>query len=92
MAKTKVQISIDSDLLEAVDEYCDKNYMNRSWVFSQAVLQVVNQQKVVDAMINVSIAVRKAVESGCSIDDETRKDIESFETLSKMFLKGSRIE
>ena len=89
MAKTKVQISIDSDLLEAVDEYCDKNYMNRSWVFSQAVLQLVNQQKVIDAMTNVSVAVRKAVESGNSIDDDTRKEIETFEALSSMFI-GSR--
>ena len=89
MAKTKEQISIDSDLLEAVDEYCDKNYMNRSWVFSQAVLQLVNQQKVIDAMTNVSVAVRKAVESGNSIDDDTRKEIETFEALSSMFI-GSR--
>ena len=87
MAKTKVQISIDDDLLHDVDDYCNKNYMTRSWVFSQGVLQLVNQQKVIDAMMNVSIAVRKAVEKGNSIDDDTLRQIETFETLSKMFIK-----
>lgn len=87
MAKTKVQISIDDDLLHDVDDYCNKNYMTRSWVFSQGVLQLVNQQKVIDAMMNLSIAVRKAVEKGNSIDDDTLRQIETFETLSKMFIK-----
>lgn len=59
--------------------------MNRSWMISQAVLQLVNQQKMVDSITNVSLALKKAAETGC-IDDDTKKQIESFEVLSKMFI------
>lgn len=85
MAKTKVQITMDDDLLQSVDDYCDKNYMNRSWMISQAVIQLVNQQKMFDAISNISFALKKAIEQG-SIDDETKKDMESFESLCKIFL------
>lgn len=85
MAKSKLQITMDSDLLADVDLYCEKNHMNRSWMISQAVVQLVNQQKMVDSIINVSLALKKAAEIGC-IDDETKKQIEFFEVLSKMFV------
>lgn len=88
MAKTKVQITIDSELLKDVDDYCDRNYMNRSWLISQALVQVINQQKVVDSMLNLSISLKKAVERG-DIDDDVKKEIESFDALSKLFL-GNR--
>ena len=86
MAKEKVQITMDSDLLKAVDDYCDQNYMNRSWMISQACLQVVNQQKLIDAIGTMSIAIKKCAEVG-ELDDATRKEMEKFETLSKMFIK-----
>lgn len=86
MAKSKLQITMDSDLLADVDSYCESNHMNRSWMISQAVQQLVNQQKMVDSITNVSLALKKAAETG-SIDDETRKQIEAFEVLSKMFIK-----
>lgn len=85
MAKTKLQITIDSELLKDVDDYCDKNYMNRSWLISQALVQVINQQKVIDSMLNLSISLKKAVERG-DIDDDVKKEIESFDALSKLFL------
>lgn len=85
MAKTKLQITIDSELLKDVDDYCDRNYMNRSWLISQALVQVINQQKVVDSMLNLSISLKKAVERG-DIDDDVKKEIESFDALSKLFL------
>lgn len=86
MAKEKVQITMDSDLLNEVDQYCDRNYMNRSWMISQACLAVVNQQKMIDAISSLSVTLRTAVEQG-NIDDETRKEIESFEALSRLFVK-----
>lgn len=85
MAKVKLQITMDENLLAELDDYCDKNYMNRSWTISQAIVQLVNQQKMVDSIVNMSMAMKKAAEQG-SIDDETRKEMESFETLCKMFL------
>lgn len=85
MAKTKVQITIDEELLQEVDAYCDKNYMNRSWLFSQSVIQIINQQKMVDAITNVSVAVAKAAETGI-LDEDTKRELDSFEVLSKLFL------
>jgi metal-responsive CopG/Arc/MetJ family transcriptional regulator len=86
MAKEKVQITMDSDLLGAVDEYCDKNYMNRSWMISQACIQLVNQQKLVDSISSMSLAIKKCCESG-KLDTETRAEMESFEALTKLFVK-----
>ena len=86
MAKEKVQITMDTDLLKAVDQYCDRNYMNRSWMISQACLAAVNQQKMIDAISSLSVTLRAAVEQG-NIDDKTRKEIESFEALSRLFVK-----
>jgi metal-responsive CopG/Arc/MetJ family transcriptional regulator len=85
MAKEKVQITMDTVLLHDVDDYCEKNYMNRSSMISQACLQVVNQQKMVDALTNVSIAMRTISDNG-TLDDETRKELETFETMCKMYL------
>ena len=86
MAKEKVQITMDTDLLNEVDQYCDRNYMNRSWMISQACLAAVNQQKMIDAISSLSVTLRAAVEKG-NIDDETRKEIESFEALCRLFVK-----
>lgn len=84
-AKTKLQITMDSDLLKELDDYCDKNYMNRSWAISQCVLQMVNNQKLVDSILNVSLAIKKVSESN-EMDDDTLKQIKDFETLVKLFL------
>ena len=87
MAKAKVQITVDEDLLRDVDDYCDKNYMNRSWLISQALLQVISQQKVIDSMFNVSLAMKKVAESG-NLDEESKKEMETFQALCKMFVQG----
>ena len=86
MARTKVQLTMDDELLKEVDSFCEKNYISRSSLISQAVVQVVNQQKMIDAITNVSIAIRKAAETGV-IDENTKKDLETFEVLSKIFIK-----
>lgn len=86
MAKAKIQITMDEDLLTEVDNYCDKNYMNRSWLISQALVQIINQQKMVDAISNISIAIRTCAEKGGQLDDKTKREMESFETLCKMYL------
>lgn len=86
MAKEKVQITMDSNLLKTVDEYCDKHFLNRSWMISQACLQVINQQKLIDAISTMSLAIKKAAETG-ELDDDTRKQLQDFEVLSKMFIK-----
>ena len=86
MSKAKIQITIDEELLNEVDNYCDKNYMNRSWLISHSLVQILNQQRVIDSLSNISIAVRKAAESG-SIDENTKKELEQFEALCRLLTK-----
>ena len=87
MAKTKVQITIDEELLREVDDYCDKNYMNRSWLVSQSVTAMINQQKLIDSISNLSMAFRVAVENGNAVDDDTLRQVEQFQNLAKLFVK-----
>lgn len=86
MAKVKFQITMEEELLEKLNDYCDRNYVNRSILISQAVVEVINRQKIIDAIMNVSLALKKSADTG-HLDDETRKEIEGFEALSKMFVK-----
>jgi len=85
MAKAKLQITMDEELLNAVDQYCDKNFMNRSWLISQSLVQVINQQKMIDSIVNISVAMKNVSEKG-EIDENTRKEMETFETMCKMFI------
>lgn len=86
MSKVKLQITMDEELLADVDDYCDKNYMNRSWLITQAVNQVINQQKVIDALCDISIAIKKVSDTGV-LDEETEKQLADFETVVKMFVQ-----
>lgn len=85
MAKTKINITLENDLLEQLDIYCEKNYTNRSTFISQSVNQVLLQQKVADSILNLSIALRKCAELG-TLDDETAKKMNEFEALTALFL------
>ena len=85
MAKAKLQITMDEELLNAVDKYCDKNFMNRSQLISQSLVQVINQQKMIDSIVNISVAMKNVSEKG-EIDENTRKEMETFETMCKMFI------
>ena len=89
MAKVKLQITLEEELLNSVDDYCDKNYMNRSWLISQALVQVLNQQKMIDSLVNVSIALKNVSEQGF-IDDSTKKEMEQFESLCKMIISSKK--
>lgn len=86
MAKEKINITIERELLDLLDEYCDKNYMNRSWVITQSVTQLINHQKMVDAICDVSYALKKSAELG-TIDEKTEDEIRKFEAISKLFIK-----
>lgn len=86
MAKEKIQVTMDGDLLKSVDDYCDKNYMNRSWMVSQACLQMVNQQKLIDSIATLSVAISKCAEVG-KLDESTLQEMKQFEALTKLFVK-----
>lgn len=88
MAKVKVNITLDEELLRRVDDYAEENYLNRSSLVSLATTQFLNAADVTKAICDMAFSMRKIADNG-EIDDETRKQLEDFERLSRM-LAGAK--
>ena len=54
----KVNVTLDDELMQRVDNYADRNYMSRSGLISLAVTQYLNQQEVILAIKDVSLAIQ----------------------------------
>lgn len=85
MAKIKVNITLDEELMRRVDEYAEENYLNRSSLVSLATTQFLNAADVTKAIKDMAFAMRKIADNG-EIDDETKRDLEDFERLSRMLV------
>lgn len=81
----KVQISLDDKLMKRADTYADLNYLSRSGLISLALTNYLNTNDVVQAIQNMSLAMKKIADTG-NIDSETMQQLEDFERMSKMFL------
>ncbi len=86
MAKTKVMITVDEDLLRDVDDYCDKNYLNRSAFFNQSVSEKINTQKLINAISDVAIAMKRVAESG-DVDKDFEQKYQTFKSVAQIFTK-----
>lgn len=87
MAKVKINITLDEELLRRLDDYAEENYLNRSSLISLATTQFLNTQDVTKAIKDMAFSMRKIADTG-QIDDVTRRQLEDFERLSKMFASG----
>lgn len=85
MAKIKINITLDEELMGRIDDYAEENYLNRSSLISFATTQFLNTADVVKAVKQMSIAMRKIADKG-EIDDDVRRELEDFERLSKMLV------
>lgn len=85
MAKIKVGITLDEELMRRVDEYAEENYLNRSSLISLATTQFLNASDVTKAIRDMAFAMRKIADAG-EVDEETRRQLEDFERLSKMLV------
>ena len=85
MAKIKVNITLDEELMRRVDEYAEENYLNRSSLVSLATTQFLNAADVTKAIKDMAFAMRKIADNG-EIDDESRRQLEDFERLSRMLV------
>lgn len=74
----KLQISLNDDLLERVDRYADDNYLSRSGLISQALVQFLNQYEYIFAVKDLAVSVRKIADNG-KVDAETLEQIKDFE-------------
>ena len=79
----KVGIALDDNLMKRIDDYADENYMSRSGLISLAVTQYLNSADVTRAVKDMALAMRKIADTGV-IDDDTQKQLDDFERLSKM--------
>lgn len=84
--KVKINVSIDDELLREVDDYCDRMFLNRSYLISQQLQQVINMNKIVNSISDLSFALKKAAEVG-SLDYDTEKKIKEFETVAKLLVQ-----
>ena len=83
MAKVKVGITLDEELLRRIDDYADENYLNRSNLISIATSQYLNAADVSRAVKEMAFAMRKIADSG-EVDTDTLKQLEDFERLAKL--------
>lgn len=88
MAKVKINITLDEDLMRRIDEYAEENYLNRSSLISLATTQFLNAADVTKAIRDLAFSVRKIADTGV-IDEESRRQLEDFERLSRL-LSGSK--
>lgn len=86
---SKINISIDDELLERADKYTKKMYTSRSGLISIALASYMNSQEVIYAINDMSLAIRKIADQG-SIDDETIQQLKDFEKMSQLLLNGKQ--
>lgn len=79
----KVQISIDDELLEKIDRYAKNNYMSRSGFLSMVSNQYLSTQEFAELAKSMNSAMKKVAENGV-IDDDTMRQLESFEMMTAM--------
>lgn len=84
----KVNVSLDDELMVRIDNYADNNYMSRSGFISLACTQYLNSMEVMSLIKEMAFNIRKIADTQ-KIDDETIKQLESFELMAKM-LVGQR--
>lgn len=85
MAKMKVNITLDEELIRRIEDYAEENYLNRSSLISLATTQFLNSADVVKAVKDMAFAMRKIADNG-TVDEESMKQLEDFERLSKMLI------
>jgi len=83
----KITISLDDELVKRVDNYADENYMSRSGLISLSLTQYLNSAEVTKAIKEIAFAMRKIADEGF-IDDDTKRQLEDFERLSKMLVSS----
>lgn len=88
MAKVKINVTIDEDLLCRVDRYCDDNFMSRSGLISISVNQFLNTNEALKAIKVMSSSMRKIADKG-EVDPETLRDLEDFERLAKRMFESN---
>ena len=83
MAKVKVNITLDEELLQRIESFADENYLTRSGLITLATSQYLNQAEASRAIVDLSLSMRKIAETGTITEDQL-KELENFERFARM--------
>ncbi len=83
MAKVKVNITIDEELLCRIEKMADDFYTSRSGLITIGMSEFVLKSDISRAVVDISLALRKMADSGV-LDDSLQKRLDDFEAFAKM--------
>ena len=83
MAKVKVNITIDEELLCRIEKMADDFYTSRSGLITFGMSEFVLKSDISRAVVDISLALRKMADSGV-LDDSLQKRLDDFEAFAKM--------
>lgn len=84
---SRVTMTLNDELLKRIDTYAKDNYMNRSSVVSFACNQFLTGVELTSLMVDMKRAVKKIADSG-NCTEEQMKELEKYQSLCDMFVKG----
>lgn len=85
MAKVKIQITVEEELLSRVDEYADEHYTSRSGAFALAADQLVSADEMKKVVKRVSLAM-EGMAKGKELTKDQQEDLERFRVLSALWV------
>lgn len=84
MAKRKIQITVEDELVQQVDEYAKKNFTSRSGIFCLGASQVILASQMRDAIQSMAHSIKRIADSG-TVSEEQLEEIKQFMGFAAVF-------
>lgn len=79
----RVNLNIPDELVERLDAYAKENYSSRSSIMCQACSQYLSAKEV-QKLFSLMTKILKRIDETETIDEETKKQLDQFEMLSRL--------
>lgn len=83
----RVNMNMPENLVARLDEYAKENYSSRSSVMCQACAQFLTAQEAKKMFNQMTLLLKKITDTE-TIDEETKKQLDEFESICKMFTQN----
>lgn len=83
----RVNMNMPENLVARLDEYAKENYSSRSSVMCQACDQFLTAQEAKKIFNQMTLLLKKITDTE-TIDEETKKQLDEFESICKMFTQN----
>lgn len=83
----RVNMNMPENLVARLDEYAKENYSSRSSVMCQACDQFLTAQEAKKMFNQMTLLLKKITDTE-TIDEETKKQLDEFESICKMFMQN----